>query len=661
MPVPHERTPVTDEGEVWIDGYPYSIKNITVELANIFSRKVNQGDPTFDDHPIFSTSAQKSWMGGWLVLDQNPASDLERFYKSTCQTDIAESLTIPTQETELSAPDGEDGTPVMVGAFSHGFYVNWGNRLYRYMPGNLQAPSLVGDMGSSAMGPGRTYITQDSAGPGDPYFFIPVNGGYVTLDNSGTLSAGTASQTVVDFEVWDQKIWRLDADGSLKWMNDLPALEDEWEFSTQIPDGGTPRGLLSFIRMDGEPCLIVITDGQVWKHDFGNNTLHAEDLWFPRHPLHGLAAVRHQTALRVSAGTGIYRYDNNTISVDDGLDSRNGLPPEYRGHIVSMSSGLNEFYALIQGLGASDGDVTEDHVLSLGNPDPLALSPVNARNLLLRNNSFGWHYVWDGSVGTPTNVLTSNLLGYYSLWWGAGGKCYTVQLPETYYNPDEERSVKLPSKVSCRHYTSWVDWGWAGQPKILKMVEIEAGSLQHEGNEVRVYYRIDDYDAPEVLLGEVTSNGEHRWFLGQDQAEPTLRSGRGTYAGIPHERFQLIFELIRPAEPTGTNLTPWLNPPTLRRHLVMARKWLRPQRTFRCQLDLTKDVKDHKTDNMLRHLLAAAETQQAVVFQHQDYELMVDLSAINYTDSTGREKGSSVMVTLVESIEHSLELESIQP
>src|SRR6187551_1252667 len=159
--MPHrERTPVTDEGEIWLDGYPYAAPRVSSEVANIFARKVNQGDPKFDDHPIFSTSAQSSWMGGWLVLDANAASDLDRLHYSTCETSIAEVITIPTQETALTAPSGESGTPVMVGDFGGGMHVNWGNNLYRYTPGNLTSPTLLGDMGSRAVTGGKIYITQ---------------------------------------------------------------------------------------------------------------------------------------------------------------------------------------------------------------------------------------------------------------------------------------------------------------------------------------------------------------------------------------------------------------------------------------------------------------------------------------------------------------------
>lgn len=644
MSIPHERTPVTDIGDVWIDGRPYRATVVGGDISNMFARKVNQGDPTADDHPIFTTSAQRDWSGGWMVLNQNPASDTSRFWASTAATDSPETLTLPAFTHELTAPNGEDGTPYMIGDFLGLFYVCWGTTLYAYNT-LTQAPTLIGDMGSNAINKGIAYREDKAAGR--LYLWIPLHSGYCTVRDDLTLEQGTAANTVVAFEVWDQKLWRLEGTGDLSWVNAFPDVDEDWQFDCAIPDGSTPRNLIQYLRMDGEPCLFVVSNGLTWKHDFTNNTLHVEDLWFPPHPYHGLASIRHQSDVLVSAGTGIYTYDNNTISPDNGLDSRNGLPPEYRGFVASMASGLNDIFILVQGE-TDDAPVVQTMEMKAGIPDTRTLSPQTAKNVLLRRNMYGVHYVWAGEGGTPTNVLTSKQQGIYSLWWGCNDTLYMQQLPATYFNPDDPHAVKLPMAKRARHYTSWNDWGRKGQPKIMKMIEIETSNLGLNGNKVLVWYRTDDYEAPPILLGEVTTNGEQRWFLGQDPHEPTLPNGRGHYKGLRHERWQLIFDLERGDDP--------LSAPIIRYHQVVARQWLRPQDTFRLRLDLTAKQKDYPVAEQYDRLRAAAEAQEAVVFQWNNNITMVELVVMDYSMGTGKDERAQASVTLVESFEKSLEV-----
>lgn len=636
----NERTATVDYGEVWIDGYPYKLaKDVSFEKTNIFGRKQNQGDPGPDDHPTFSTSIQRDWSGGALVKDYNSSSDTSKFYFSTAETQYPGYIGLPPETRSVGPPVDATGTPWIIGDYMDDLYVVWADKLYRVHPETMDH-TFVGDLPSPAAGPGTVYKEQADTSQKKTVMFIPLTGGYVTYHTTDGIVEGPASTFApVAFEVWDDKVFRLDTDGSLRWSNDVPATDDDWVFSAGIPDGTNPRGLISYKDNQSNPCLFLITDGTTWKHDFANNILHKDDLWFPRHPNHGLASTVHQGSSYISVGTGIHRYDNQTIT-PAGLDNRDGLPARFRGAIVSMASGYNGMYALLAGRLNTQASEPESTTLELGGgDDQMYLSASESHNLLMIQNPYGWHYRWD-SLGTrPTNVLTSNTKGTYNLWWGSGGKLYTQTLSSIYFNPADPATTGYPYAPIAEHISGQVNWNWVGQTKIMKQIEIDARKLNN-GAYIEVYYRVDSDSAPWIHIGTADQDGEYRWYVGQDIDEPWLKNGRGKYRGVRHEWFQLRFLIHR-----GSDIN---ESPYIRWHSVIARRWLRPQRMWRMSLDLTSKTKDHPVEEQRKRLNAIADKQEAVVFEHNDEHFMVEMILLGANQKSGRDESNAVSVTLLE-------------
>lgn len=639
-----ERTPVTDTQEVWLGGKPFTIMgDVGEELSNIFSRKVNQGDPGPDDHPTFSTSIQRDWSGGALVREGNPASDQGRFDFSTCETGYPGAITLPPLTHEYINPEGVTSTDpgYVIGDFNDRLYLAWGTNLYMY---NYITDDItfVGDMGSSpsAVGNGTVYLEQYGNATGDLVMFIPLITGYCVLGVDNVITPGPDTIRVVDFEVWDNKIWKYDAEGSLFWSDIIPTTSADWTRSCGIPDGSHPTRLISFMDKSGNPCLFLVTDRTTWKHDFANNMLHKDDLEFPQHPAQGRAAVNYRGVVEISVGTGIHRYDNNTISAA-GLDSRNGLPPEYRGVIVDMEGTYNGLYALIHGMRTSSETVADEHyTLDLGGGGDQFYSPDTAsNNLLMIDTGFGWGYRWHGQGDPPTNIKVSNVQNRYAIWWGANRKIHRQNLSRIQYEPADVDTRGSEFAQTCTHLSSWNGWGWVNQDKIMKQIEIAVRRLA-PGCSVEVAYQIDVDTNPWITLPIITTNGRHRFYVGQDTSEPVLRGGRGHYKGVRHEKYRLRIILKGSGAVTDSPVIEW--------HAVVARRWLRPQRTWRLQLDLSEKTKDWPVQAQYEHIFQIATNQEAVVFQVNDEQYMVELVMDSGPRKSGRDKRRLMNITLME-------------
>lgn len=644
--MPHrEQPPTTEKNEVWLEGRPYRVQgNLAYELANMFGRKINQGDPRPDDHPTNSTSIQADWTGGGQVLNMDESSDFNRFNFSTCETAYANAIFLPPQTRTFAAPDGESGSPIVLGDYNDRLLVAWEQNVYAYDAVGDTLDFLV-DLGITPTAGGKVYREQGASSGHEKIMFIPTGTGYVTLRGVNTVEAGTAVKRIVAFEIWDNKIFRLDIDGDLHWALERATVEaTDWTFSGGVPDDSIPRELIRYMDKGQSPVLFVTTDGSTWKHDFANNLLHEDDLWFPRGPNQGLAAAKHRTEVWVGSGVGAYMYDNNTISAA-GMDSRDGgLPRQFRGAIVSMTSTLNDLYALIRGATVAVPTLPETFDLMVGDGDPMTLSVGANSNLLMKYNGFGWHYAWSGDGAAPTNVRSSNAQGTYSLWWGANGTLYTQKLSTTYFNADDPLSAERPYALSCFHTGSWNDWNWESQPKIGKEVNVKVTGMPAvpvPGFNVHVYYQLDEETAIMELAGVIETSGKYRYFLGVDHHDPLLPDGKPRYRGAIHDRYRLLFQLNRPDDPAYE----WTSP-FIRWHTVVARRWLRPQPNFRMTLDLTNTLDDYSPEDQWQFLRSLAIQQQAVHFQYGQTHLMVDLVLFDGPVGTGKDDRSMVRTTL---------------
>ena len=642
-----ERTPQTDPQQVWIGDMPFVVKGqVNMDFVNIFSRKVNQGDPGPDDHPIYSTWTQRDWTGGGQVARSNPASDQGRYWFSTCETQYADTIALPPYTYSFAAPGGETDTPVVLGDLGNTLYVAWGTHVYTFNPGSFTWTGVTPWMGTAALREGTRYVEQTGANKGRSVLFIPQGSTYQVYVGGSYVSAPTGTWGAIEFATWDQKIFMLTSDGAVYWADHVPTTAADWTLVSQLADGSTPRHLIQYQNKLNERNLFVITDQYVYAVDYAGSIFHQSDLEYPRHPHMARAAAKWQGDLYTSVAIGAFR-DNGSTILPMGLDRDHGLPEEFQGFIVDFAESYNGLFALLQGA-ATDTEAysaPDPYLLQLGGgDDQINVRQTNNNNLLMVWNGYGWHYRWNAAGSPPTNVLVSQAQSFYSVWWGAGGTLYMQRLPRIYFNVRNAAAQFMGFAESCYHESPWYNWGWLGSDKILKIIELSLQQTSITEN-VDVQYKLD-YDFNEwKTLGTLSVNGKSRYRVGIDPAEPVLRGGIEKALGEDHDRLKLRFVLRR--DPTNPYVTP-----ILEWHTAESRKWLRPIRTWSFVVDVTQPHRDHTPEEMRQHLVAVGAAEHGTVLQVGEDIVIADLTNLGVQRTPGdRSQAGYIKVTLIESFD----------
>jgi hypothetical protein len=362
---------------------------------------------------------------------------------------------------------------------------------------------------------------------------------------------------------------------------------------------------------------------------------------WPRHPDRGYGAVQHEgEGLYVSVGMGMHLYNGDLVTSDRGLDRAQGLPAEYRGYIVDLTSSYGELFALLQGEGLGTPQETVELDLG-GGDDALSLASAQSNSLVMVWNGRGWHHLWHASGQLPTNVVISQADDTYRLWWGAAGRAHAQDHTRTYFNPRDQHTTTAFA-ASCDHYTSVWNWGWLGQTKILKA---------HEGNTsgmsatefAEIEYRLDD-EPDYQALGTVQTNGEYHFRLGRDVTTPTLPGGVENWKGIPHNTVQWHYHLTRTAaDATKHPVIEWVS--------TIARRFLQPKTTWKMTIDLTTSNKDYPPGWVEEQLMALVNTPASVPFLHRDTYHLVDVVALVFTDEAGDSNNSYAQLHLIEAFD----------
>ena len=458
------------------------------------------------------------------------------------------------------------------------------------------------------------------------------------MRNGATVAAGIGG--ALSFAIWDNKLFRLTVDGKVDYTLDNVS----WRTVATITDGSAPRHILGYHNRQEQPTLHVITNQSVWALNFDQEKLVITDMIFPRHPRQGYGAVDHKGDLYVSVGNGAHRYNLSTIS-PAGVDRDDGLPPAFRGYIVDFVSAYNGLFALLKGQDVGSTDSAETGTLDLGGGDDSMYAPGSeANSALLVWNGIGWHYRWHGQGAIPINAVVSQADGAYRIWWSAGGVMNYQNLPITYFNPRDPESALVEFAQSATYETGWFDWGWKGQTKILKKIEMNVLNASLQEN-IEVSYKFDVEDNNWIPLGTITSSGETSYFIGVDPEHPLMPDGSVRYIGGRHERFRLKFDLQRrDDDPTKHPVIEWW--------AAIGRKVLHPQRSWRFATDLTMTSQGKFPSKQIEDLENLTTQAEAVMFQFQGRAFMVDVVAVNGPDNlAGPSPSSFRTVHLLESNE----------
>ena len=619
--------------------------DVSYDMVNIFARRVAEGEPGPDDHPVFSSWTAASWTGGMGVNKFNPSSDMGRYWDSTMDVLYPGALMPAPRTIKYSNPGGVANLQCWpLGDFGNKFCASWGGSLYSYVP-TSDTWSLETTTVHNLPVNKWTYYNDGLALSNSKNVFIPQgSNGYDTWIGTGPTVAGVSGVSAIDFTTYNNSIFALTTDGRLLQANKFPTILADWVLITTIPDDVTPQHLVTYKDFGGNPCIYVVTDKYVYALDFTNKILFTTDLVFPKHPKQGEASVVHKGDMAVSVGLGAHRYDTNTIT-SDGLDGGDGLPVNMRGFINSFDTAYNGLYALVQGAPLLSNPATSDNIIQAGSPDQPLSGPLGlTQNYLALKTDYGWSQraKFDGLI--PTSVHVSDSSSYYAVWFGGGsGFLYKQVLPTIYYNPRDLANDVVERERSGYMESSWYYWGWEGQPKVAKQLDVSILTASAEQT-VLVEIKFDDDGNSWQNLGTISAAGEYTFRLGRNPFMPDLLDGSPYYEGVPHERVKIKF--------TFTNTSSdWMKCAKLQWMSLVARRYLRPQRQWTVPLDLTRSYKGFTTIQNLAFLTALAVRQTGVFFQIGQEQYVVDIVSLGGRRHSGPDESSQLSLNLVESFD----------
>lgn len=627
-----------DYGTISLGGYAMALAAVPNEsVVNIHSRPVNQGDPGPNDHPTNSTWIQSDWTGGGQLKKGKPDSVTGRFWFATSETEPAQTITLPPLPGEWIDPGASGNACVGLGVYDDKEWAAWGSDIRFLNHGTGAWDDIASNLTGAPVKKGCVFVPKTGALAGVDVLCIPLGSSFDYIN--GTAKTNVA-KSAVDLIVYDNKLFRLGSDGSFEYTIDLTA----WSGATYVPDGSKPQRLGVYLTVGGEPTIYVVTSGSVWVWDSMDNTLVQSQLIFPRHPDQGKAAETWRGEFYVSVGDGAHRYNRSTI-VPAGIDRDQALPDEYRGIFVDFAAGYNALYAIMSGVEQTVSQEDDPYYFMTGD-DYMTAAVGPTTSLVLKWNGFGWHYIADQLGSAPTSIFVSDAQSTYALFWSADKKMYRVPLSRTYLNLQTD--TQFPVKQSSWFESSWYNYGWEGQTKILKSFELFVDNATDEEYVVVKYRTHEDHGWS--TLGTITTPGEHAFYYGLVAGATVGSTDPNDYRGIPCEKVQYRFELYR-----GSNI---YKKPIIRWWTSSVRKMLRPVRTFRCVLNLTR-TQGYTSDELSAVLRNAVRQPYATEFTYMNETMQVDVVALElsmvpsreYEQSAGTKLEYIAKVNLIESNE----------
>ena len=215
-----------------------------------------------------------------------------------------------------------------------------------------------------------------------------------------------------------------------------------------------------------------------------------------------------------------------------------------------MEGEHNLLLALVEGVAVAEL-VDPAAILDEGTilDDPLTGARTDTQSALLGYNGFGWHCLWQSGAasGSATWVAVSSASSAYRLWWGWGGRLYTMELSRAFSNPRQRVATGEQGFTT----TGEADLGWFTAnmvefDKLASHVEVNLESCP-VGGSVAVDFKLDSPDHDWVPAGIATAAGRSSMPIGWERLADGKVFGTGT--DFRRIRFRLRFAGTAAASP----------------------------------------------------------------------------------------------------------------
>lgn len=344
--------------------------------TKIFPTRATLGpsDPDVDD--TLTTLNFMEVSGGVGVYTIKPASDLNHYWWGVASAEGTDGFTA-AREAIMRQPASFTGNCVPVGRIGASMYALWGTTIRQWDPETQIFGASAGTIGTVvntegiAVFNGAMYFPLGSTG----YAFVSESapgtlGAVTTVAGAATpaysASPGTSNPRVWAFVVWKDMLWALTtaAEGyalapsltgaSASWQWSLTADEARQTIIT-IESTFEPKTMAVFPNAQNQESLWVA--GRRGLKVFDDADMRWADTALsdvPPHPDFGRAmkVFRPGEALQIAGGGGDviqYTVGGTVVPASGPGGTRDGMPANRRGGIVSFASDLAHLFALVQG------------------------------------------------------------------------------------------------------------------------------------------------------------------------------------------------------------------------------------------------------------------------------------------------------------------------
>jgi hypothetical protein len=462
---------------------------VDASVVGAFPPKQAIGDYTEKDHTVLSTLAQSDWIGGGQITESDEAVDINRYHGiATLETRYPRAMTL------LPLSEYHEGTLAVhpLGDLGGTFY--YADALDIYSAEGTTVLDTGDDIGFTPTG--KCVLFTGNTGGATKLYIPQGTNGYDVYDGA-TVSHQTGADPV-GFARWGKQLWCVEANGDVRQSLDGTT----WTTKVQTDPANDMRGLLKFYDRSDNPALVLIDDqgiqaldvasGEAWDTEFHD---------IPPQDEAGVAFAKWRADVFYAFGMGIFRYTFSTRNAQ-GLDRDDGVPAEYRGHIVDLEGTMNDLFALVKGKEVA-GEADEPEYEFEGEEEyAIQVAPGTARSFLARYDGVGWHTLWaaDQDAGAPTRMFVSRTSEGGMLYWGVGNRLYSCQLSTAFQNPKENPQARFAE--TGRLESSRLNMGMIGSRQALSEIRVRTEACTAT-EVVRVYYRTDLRDW--TLLGSITT------------------------------------------------------------------------------------------------------------------------------------------------------------
>jgi hypothetical protein len=661
----YDGAPQVAEAEVQLFGMPYPLpmngNKVSVTMQNILPQKVvtnrdyDRNSSLY--HSTYTVNDLRAGAGLYRYYPQSDTNPLDRdilatqynryFYTEAvtstsagAETRFPGSFTLPPKVTNYSTPGS--GTMTTGIDFNGTWVFSLASAIYTLSEAGTYTlkDMLPATPRDACLFNSRVFYALSSTGS---------NNGYSYWTGTGA-ATDVASPNVMNFKVWDGRIWALDNAGVLYYSTTGDS--GTWITRAALPypynTSTYTKRLTVYNDASGDPIIYAVTRTGLFSYDAVNNKwFETNASWYINNQASDPSVMYDAVwngSLYISGDRSVFRYTvTNSISelVDIGPSQFQNWPSDSDGAISGLCATNDGLYILTNSFNYGD-------------------SAVNY-NTVMFYNGLGWHHLWTDRYtdSTPRNTMS---IGVYRgtstpyILWTAVDSILSVAYTSVYGIPVIVNNQN-PLFSTVRTYESssavilpWFDADYHDQVKIAQQlrVKVSGASANAAGTElcyVAISYRLnfDNTGSWTELSPYVYTNGETVIPIGTVYNNAIY--GSMNPQGLEFNSIQFRLNFVRNSTTTSAPKLESMTLDFIRKEEVL--------RGYQVTLDLSNEYKGRSPQQMVDHIWSHMNASQFGTFSYRDdagntRSYVVKVIKPEGNEMAGHDFGSTYTLNLLE-------------